>query len=396
MLIAGISHPVRAQDETRVVDIIVTHRFGEQIDLQAIIESEQEIQSLQVVISSEDGSIIVDDSVSINPFGEVSYSLDLAQQPVRAFSEITIHFKIELSSGTSIISEPTKYYYDDNRFDWQDLQSDAFNVYWYQDDPKLGDKILDAAYEGWDRIQKQVEVPAPEGIDIYAYTSIVEMQDTLMFSGGSSYSIAGHAASDLGVIIVSLPPGPEQSLEIRRQIPHELMHILLYRKLGPNYPNLPRWLNEGLASIAELFPNPDYQLLLERAYEREALIPMRDLCASFPIDAANFQLSYAEAYGFTWYLQQTYGNDKIEALIQSYASGMECEQGTVPVFDQPLSELEVEWRQVVFDEGRVLNIWLDSLPLMIVLGFVFITPIGLMVLGAGKRNSSSNRGQSSR
>jgi hypothetical protein len=389
LLIAGFRQHAVAQTEVRVVDISVTHRFGEQIDLQAIIEYEGEIQSLRVIFSSADDSILHQGPVNINPDGTASYSLDLAQQPIRAFTEIVIYFEIELNDGSVITSDPKHYFYDDNRFDWKAQQSDAFTVYWYQDDTDLGDKIIDAANEGMNRIQKQFSFPVPDGIVIYAYNNIVDMQETLMFSGGSSYWIAGHAASDLGVIVVSLPPGSDQSLEVRRQIPHELTHILLYQKLGPDYTNLPRWLNEGLASIAELFPNPDYQILLERAYERGALIPIQDLCTSFPIDAANFQLAYAEAYGFTSHLQQTYGNEKLEALIQSYASGMDCVQGTIPMYEHSLHELEAIWRQDEFDEDRLLNIWLDSLPLLIVFGIVFLAPVGLVVLRIGKRARSS-------
>jgi hypothetical protein len=389
LLIVGFHQHARAQTEPRVVDITVTHRFGEQIDLQAVIEYEQEIQSLQVIFSSPDDMIIHQGLVDIDPDGIVAYNLDLAQQPIRAFTEIVIYFEIELNDGSFITSDPKNYYYDDNRFDWQVQQSDAFTVYWYQDDTELGNKILDAANEGMNRIQKKFSVPVPDGIVIYAYNNIVDMQETLMFSGGSFYWIAGHAASDLGVIIVSLPPGPDQSLEIRRQIPHELTHILLYQKLGPGYTNLPRWLNEGLASISELFPNPDYQILLERAYERGALIPIQDLCTSFPIDAANFQLAYAEAYGFTSHLQQKYGDDKLEALIQSYASGMDCVQGTVPMYEHSLHKLETEWRQDEFDEDRLLNIWRDSIPLVIVFGIVFLAPVGLVVLRIGKRSRYS-------
>jgi len=394
--IAGFTHPTSAQGGTRLVELRVTHRFGERIDLEATIESETEIQSLRVVFTSIDNPNLVNERVSIDSEGKVTYSLDLSQQPIRAFSEIEIYFEIMLAGGTSITTDITRYYYDDNRFDWQITQTEAFNVYWYQDDPELGDKIIAAANEGWEKIQNQLVVPEPEGIHIYAYSNMVDMQDTLLYSGNSSYWIAGHAVSDLGVIIVSLPPGPEQSLEIRRQIPHELMHILLYRKIGPNYANLPRWFNEGLSSIAELSPNPDYQILLERAYERDALIPMRDLCASFPIDAANFQLSYAEAYAFTWYLQQTYGDEKIEALIQAYASGLSCEEGTEPVYEGSLPELEAEWRQIAFDEDRVLNTWIASLPVMIVLGFAFIAPIGLIILGFSRRKPSSSRRRPSR
>jgi hypothetical protein len=396
MLVAGIYQPVQAQEEVQVVGLRVTHRFGERIDLEARIDAESDIQSLQVVFSSKDQPSFVKDPVTISPDGEVAFSLDLSQRPIQAFSEIEIHFEILLTDGSTINTEPTRYYYDDNRFDWQIQQSEAFTVFWYQDDPDLGDEIIAVANDGWERIRSQFVVPEPEGILIYAYSNIVDMQDTLVVSGGSFYWIAGHAVSDLGVIIVSIPPGPEQSLEIRRQIPHELMHVLLYRKLGPDYSNLPRWLNEGLASIAELSPNPDYQILLERAYEREALIPIRDLCASFPVDAANFQLSYAEAYDFTWYLQQTYGNEVIEALIQSYAGGLDCEKGIEPVLDRSLSELEAEWRQDVFNEDRSQFNWVDVLPFVIIVGFAFIAPIGLVVLGIGRRRTSGPRGKSSK
>lgn len=396
ILFIGICKSAWAQEDTQVNEIRITHQFGESIDIEAKINPGQNIKSLQVVFSSKEKQAFAKDAANINAEGVVSYSLDLLNQPIRAFSELEIYFEIVLANGTSITTEPKSYYYDDNRFDWQILQTAAFTVYWYQDNPDLGSSIIAAANEGWERIQNQLDVPQPESIHIYAYNNIVDMQDTLNFSGGSSYWIAGHAVSDLGVILVSLPPGPEQSLEIKRQIPHELLHILLYKKLGPSYSNLPRWLNEGLASIAELSPNPDYQILLERAYEREGLIPIRDLCASFPIDAANFQLSYAEAYDFTWYLQQTYGHTKIEALIQSYAGGLGCEQGFEPVFERSLSELETEWRQIAFNEDRIINIWNESLPLVILVGVVFITPIGMIFLRIGRRGTSTRRSRSIR
>jgi hypothetical protein len=209
-----------------------------------------------------------------------------------------------------------------------------------------------------------------------------------LFAGSSTSWVAGHADPDLGVIMVSLPPGPEQILEIKRQIPHELVHILLFEKLGSRYSAMPRWLNEGLATVAELFPNPDYQLLLEKAYEREGLIPILDLCSSFPIDAANFQLSYAESYAFTWYLLQTYGNDKIEGLIQAYANGQACDQGIHTVYGESLTNLEAAWRLARFNENLFFNTWIESLPLIIVFGFVFLVPIGLIILKLGKRGKA--------
>ena len=316
------SRPELGKPDVQVSDIQISHIFGEQIDLQARVEAKDPIEEILLFIQSEDNNTLVVEPLRPTFDGEIYYIFDLTQNQVRSFSELSIWFEITLNNGDSHISEIIKYEYNDNRFEWQSIQTEEFTIFWYQDDPDLGQRILNVAYEGLERINNQVGVPEPDNILIYAYASVIEMQDTLMFSGGSSAWIAGHADPDLGTIVVSLPPGPEQILEIRRQIPHELVHILLYEKMGPNYSNLPRWLNEGLASTAELFPNPDYQLLLDKAHERDALIPIRDLNTGFPIDAANFQLSYAEAYAFTWYLQQTYGKESIEALIQAYTDEM--------------------------------------------------------------------------
>ena len=68
--------------------------------------------------------------------------------------------------------------------------------------------------------------------------------------------MAGHAAPDLGVVLISIPAGPDEGLEMQRQIPHELMHLAQYEVIGENFTNQPYWLIEGMASEAELYPNP--------------------------------------------------------------------------------------------------------------------------------------------
>jgi hypothetical protein len=385
VLISVGTLPARAESGVQVTDLIISYSFGEEMILEASLQTEAEIESVQVFIQSQDGTMIATEQLDPGPEGGLQYILDLVAKPVRPFALLDIWFEIELASGGSFTTEHTQFRYDDNRFEWQAFQNDEFNVYWYQPDPELGLTIYNTALEGLDRIQSQVDVPNPEDISIYAYANVVDMQDTLMFSGDSTFWIAGHAASDLGVIVVSLPPGPEQTLEIKRQIPHEMVHILLYRKMVSGYTNLPRWLNEGLASTAELFPNPDYQLLLDKAYERQALIPIQDLCGSFPMDAASFQLSYAEAYAFTNYLLETYGKDKVGNLIQAYTRGLNCDQGIQEAFQAPLSLLEAEWRQAMFNENQFLNMWLDNLPLVLVFGVVFITPLGLVLVSATHR-----------
>ena len=108
-------------------------------------------------------------------------------------------------------------------------------------------------------------------IVIFIYSSEEELQSTLA-SVGQTW-VGGHADPGLGSVVVSLPPGVDQSLEIQRLIPHEITHILLYRFMGSEYQYLPAWFSEGIASQMEFFSRPDYDLILEKANGDRALIP---------------------------------------------------------------------------------------------------------------------------
>ena len=389
-ILLGINNPARAEAEVRV-DVEVSHIFGQEITIQGKIETENQIQDLRVFIQSENDAIVTE-SIPFSEDGEISYTLDVTNQAIRAFSYLTIWFDVQLEND-EIITTPAldTYYYDDNRFDWQSASAAEFTIHWYQPDNALGQKILNAANEGLQRIQNQIDVPRPQHVDIYAYSSAVDMQGTLAFSGQTAAWIAGHADPDLDLIVVSLPPGPDQTLEIRRQIPHELVHVLLYQKLGSGYQYLPRWLNEGLASTAELFPNPDYEILLSKAYERESLIPLDELCSSFPLDAASFQLSYAESYDFTWYLSQTYGKTKVDELIQTYADGRGCEQGIETALGTSLKKLNNDWRELKFGENMMLKALNIFAPWIFLAVIVLAAPVGWMVSGLSRKKARTSQ-----
>ena len=373
----------------QVDNLGVSHIFGEQLQLQAKITSDEPLQSLKVVIQAEDGTLIASNPVVLTPEGEVYYNFDILRRPIRAFSFLSIWFVVEIEGQDPFESEPIRYFYDDNRFNWQSLNTDGFSVFWHDGSVFFGEEIQNAANEGIKLIQSHIDIPTPQDIEIYAYNSVIEMQDTLFFSGDAAAWVAGHADPDLKVIVVSLPDGPAQKLEIKSQVPHELMHVLLYEKVGPGYQNIPRWLNEGLASMAELFPNPDYQILLNKAYEREALLPISSLCHSFPLDAASFQLAYAESYAFSLYVRQTYGNEALEALIQAYAGGQSCEQGFETAIGTSLKKIEADWRQAMFNENATLSNLEAEVPLVAILVIPFIPTLALTYINFRKRRKKT-------
>ena len=263
-----------------------------------------------------------------------------------------------------------------------------FEIFWYEGDLTFGQEVLNTAQEGMLKFQNILPAPRPTDVQVYVYANAAELQTALRLSGQTGSWIAGHADPDLGVVIVTIPPGPAQTYEIKRQIPHEVAHVTLYQWLGEDYYNLPQWLREGLPSMAELFPNPDYALLLENAYENESLLLMNSLCESFPLEASNFLLAYAQSTDFTWFLYENYGSSGLEALTRAYADGLSCEQGAQQVFEKSLTELEREWRKQAFGENPLLSVLIELLPWLALLGIVLLAPLLLMF--GGRRKSADS------
>jgi hypothetical protein len=192
---------------------------------------------------------------------------------------------------------------------------------------------------------------------------------------------AGKASPDLGVVMVSLSADPNQRIEIQRQVPHEVMHVLLYEKLGDGYENVPVWLDEGLASLVEGTPNPDYYALLQNALEDDALLPMESLCRSFRLEASLFYLSYAQSESFTRFLYDNFGSSGLEVLLEKYADGVECTRGPELALGQTLHRLELSWARELAGEVNLWQALQPLLPWLVLLAAMLGVPLLLAVGG---------------
>jgi hypothetical protein len=187
--------------------------------------------------------------------------------------------------------------------------------------------------------------------------------------------VAGHADPALGVIKVVIEPGVEQGILMEQRIPHELMHVMLYRRVGAGYHNIPAWLREGMATLAETYPNPDFERVLSDAVTADTLIPLKDLCTSFPPAAGQAFLAYAESRSFTNYLRDTYGSSGLLRLAAFYADDVDCERGAERAFGVSLSKLELDWRESVFGQKALGFVLRNMMPYLVLLCLVLLIPL---------------------
>lgn len=353
----------------------VTYRFGEQIHFTVRFQPADAVKSVTLLYHPAHAAYTLTAAMNWDAEkGEASFVHDLRQNPLPPFSKIFYWFRVETTDGDSYTTASFAFTLADNRFKWQNLSAPPFEVFWYQGGVEVAQQALNAASEGLVRAQEIWLAPTPKHVNIYIYADAAALHSAL----GTEAWVAAHASPELGALFISLPPAGQES-EIRRLVPHELAHYLLYQQTGIGYRSLPVWFNEGLASVNELSPLPDYEVALKQAVEEGRLIPIRDLCRGFPSEAGAALLAYAESASFTNYLSHRYGRVAMHNLVDAYAQGLDCDFGVQSVLGSNLKELDAAWRADalgISEWGQALsNLW----P-WILIGIVLLVSL---VVGAG-------------
>ncbi len=218
--------------QINITDLGVTYVFGESMSFQARVFSINPIKDVFLFIQPE-GQDSIADKMTVSGQGELSYNFDLHQKPLTPFSKITYWYRVEFMDGSQEESSKYVFSYEDNHFTWQNLNQDGFQVYWVEGDLAFGQTALNTAKAGVDSAHKYLPGNPPSPLKIFIYPTSDDLQTALQASQISW--IAGHANPKLGIIMVTISPGPEQRMEMERQIPHEIMHMIESQTAGDAY-----------------------------------------------------------------------------------------------------------------------------------------------------------------
>ena len=274
----------------------------------------------------------------------------------------------------------------DDSFQWRTLEAGNLKIHWYEGDLDFGQAVLESAQAGLDSIANFVPLNLEQPVEIFIYANADDLQSELT---SSEIWVAGHADPELGRVRVLIGPGPQQGIEMEQRIPHELMHVMLYRHVGAGYKTIPAWLSEGMATLAEIYPNADHERVLSEAIAGNTLIPFKDLCVAFPDDPAQAFLAYAESRSFTGYLYEAYGATGLQNLATAYADGMDCERGAEHAFGISLSQLEQNWLSSFQGQNRFLSALQNISPYLVLLCLVLVIPL-LGLIGTLRKKGTRN------
>ncbi len=393
LLLAGLgpTSPASAQATLLVEDPNAVYTFGEQITFQGRFPEAAQITQASVLFRQPEEEATRVESLVLEPDGSAHFTYDASLNVFPPFSTVMFWFQAVFMDGSTHTSATYSFRYDDNRYPWQELWDADVKVHWYDGDLAFGQAALDAARTGVNAIGQLLALGTGGPLDIYVYSNADDLQGAL-YLGGREW-VGGHADPALGVALAAISPGETQGIELQTRIPHEAAHVLLYRELGPGYENLPAWLSEGIASLVEAYPNPDYANALETSSRNGSLIPMLELCDSFPPDSGRAFLAYAQSRSFAAYLRDTYGATALEALARAYADGLDCDLGAARAVGLPLSQLDSRWRETALGQNAAGAALRDLAPYLIVLGMALLIPFtGLLIMVFERRQRGRQAG----
>lgn len=347
-----VLQPAPQGQSLNLTNLEIRQEFGGWIEIQAQADSNLEFSDVQLLFQDElspAGRVL---PVSVQAGNSLLAVYDLAEQPwLKPFTTITFSFRATLADGQQLNSSPQTYQYTDDRYTWQTLDSDkGITIRWVAGDLNFGQSALNAALRGQARFQEITTLTQSNPATLYIYPSHETLSEALRLN--TNLAASGHAAGLANIGWLTIAPGPLQDSQFEQLIPHELAHILLTQSFGIDTDRLPAWLNEGIASAVELYPNPDYTLVIHRARERNALLAMSNLCGPMPQDAASALVSYAQSDSFVRFLHSSYGAIAIRGILDSYALGAACDSGPQPATGYTLTQLEAQWRRSTLAESQ--------------------------------------------
>jgi hypothetical protein len=350
-------------------NVQVSYQYGQQITFQADLKSTQTIKEAYLVLLPQGQAVQLQPILLTSP-DQLSVIYDLQQNPLAPFSTLQYWFRFIFPDNSEYNSPAQSLKYVDNRFTWQSASNGVFEANWVQGDQTFGQAVLNVAAEGLQSALAILPVAPPQPLQIYVYSSAADLQSALQMT--TQPWVAGHASPEIGVILISIKPGPEALLELQRQLPHEILHILQYRQLGEKYWKIPTWLIEGMASAAEQQPDPDYQRAIERAVQQNNLIPLSTLCGPFPVEASSAYLAYAQSNSLVRYLIKTYGASSLGNLLAQYQDGRGCEEGVQAVYKLSLTQLDNQWREQALGYNPTQSFFKSLSPYLLIAGVLFL------------------------
>jgi hypothetical protein len=250
-------------------------------------------------------------------------------------------WEIRTASGAPTRTDRQSQTVEDDEYTWQSVNESSITLNWAEGDAAFGAAMLRLAADSLDELAQNAGIRPPDDIEIWLYPSAAEVQEAILHAPEWTGGVAFPAFNS-----VVLGVGPDEDAWAAESIPHELAHLIVGMvAFNCRGIQLPTWLNEGLAVVAE-GPADEAELdELQGALEAGRLPPLRTLANQFPADAYRAALAYIHSGQIVAFMIDEHGPDKMAALLAAMQGGLRIDPALRQVYGFDTDALDADWRQ---------------------------------------------------
>jgi hypothetical protein len=239
-------------------------------------------------------------------------------------------------AGNELAVQEETIAFDDPRYNWQETRSEELVLLTAVPDQMVTQTLWQAANEALARLESDVGARPESPVRIYNYPDTEALRKAVVYTQEWT---GGLAAVTYDTILLGVNRSDLEWGE--RAIAHELTHVVVYQITFNCIGDMPTWLNEGLATYVEDNPR---QAAFDEALAEDDLFTVQSLCSGFPTSSRRAQLAYAQSYQVVAYLIETYGREKMAALLEVFRRGTAYDEALEQVYGFDMLGLDNAWR----------------------------------------------------
>ena len=249
--------------------------------------------------------------------------------------------------GAGMAQEP---YFGKNKvqyksFDWHFIQTENFDIYYYQGEYSLAKFAADVLEDAYLNVKKELRYDLRKKIPVILYNSPNDFQQTNVIPDLIGEGVGGFTESFKTRIVVPFTGSYE---DFRHVLHHELTHAVTYDLLYGNIASsifsrqylfqLPLWFAEGYAEYSS-----------RGGWDIQADMVIRDATINgylTPLEFAGGYLVYKEGQSAIGYIVETYGEEKLSEILHKGKSELSMDKALKSAIGMDQKTFSEEWMKV--------------------------------------------------
>ncbi len=348
--------PVMAQQsetgEIQVLEQRVETNFPTNVTFHVTVAGPDEIEEVRVVMKTLGQTTrSAYRQVEFEPGRQVSGEAELltgGNDYVPPGTRMAYSIEARDRAGRVHQTEEQVFVYLDSRFPWYTVSEDIVTVYY--NDPMVEQRarhVLETALRSLAITGPLLGISPDVPLHIVTYHRYGDMVGALPFRSQATRSqliTQGMAFDEERVLLVHSGDG-----SVTGTTAHEFVHLLVGDAAGRAYPQVPAWLNEGLAEYGSYHGEEQRRVLNPRMAQAIFVGKVRPLWHLGAYNGTPEEIIYAYAQGesVVTFMVQEYGEERMTRLIPAITRTLDIDAALTEVYGLDQHGLDSAWRQEI-------------------------------------------------